>query len=102
MRGYPPYTDSNQKKLPSLDDFEVSPPQQRNNVDNNNNNINNNNVKNPVSDTYTQERSFPPCCTEAAFNTTNFPRFYSSAIHLSPIILVFSGLLGVVSYSVTE
>ena len=39
---------------------------------------------------------------DKAFSTTNYPRFYSSAIHLSPIILVFWGLLGVVSYSVTE
>ena len=45
---------------------------------------------------------FLPAPTEVAFNTTNFPRFYSPAIHFSPIILVFSGLLGMVSYSVTE
>ena len=30
-----------------------------------------------------------PTPTEVAFNTTNSPRFYSSPIHLSPIILVF-------------
>ena len=30
-----------------------------------------------------------PTPTEVAFNTTNSSRFYSSPIHLSPIILVF-------------
>ena len=30
-----------------------------------------------------------PTPTEVAFNTTNSPRFYSSPIHLSSIILVF-------------
>ena len=30
-----------------------------------------------------------PTPTEVAFNTTNSPRFYSSAIPVSPIILVF-------------
>ena len=39
---------------------------------------------------------------EVAFNTTNSPRFDSSGIHLSPIILGFWGLLGVVSSSITE
>ena len=43
-----------------------------------------------------------PTPTVVAFNTTNSQKFYSSAIHLSPVILVFRGLLGVVSYSITE
>ena len=43
-----------------------------------------------------------PTPTEVAFNTTSSPTFYSSEIHHRPIILVFSGLLGVVSHSITE
>ena len=39
-----------------------------------------------------------PTPTEVAFNTTNAPKFYSSGIHLSPVILAFWGLLCVVSY----
>ena len=38
-----------------------------------------------------------PTPTEMVFSTTNSPRFYSLAIHLSPIIPVFWGLLVVIS-----
>ena len=37
-----------------------------------------------------------PIPTEMTFNTTSSPRFYSSAIHLIPIILFFWRLLGMV------
>ena len=54
MSRCPHYTNNNQKKLPSLGDFEASPPQQRiYNVDNNNYN---NNTKTAVSATHTKER----------------------------------------------
>ena len=70
------------------------------NFDNNNSN---NNVKNAVLLHINKKDLFLlPSPTEVAFNTTNSPRFHSSAIHLSAIILVFWGLQGVVSYSITE
>ena len=101
MSGCPHYTNNNQKKLPSLGDFEASPPQQRiYNVANNN--YNNNTKLQFLLNIQKKDIFLLSNPADKAFSTTNSPRFYSSAIHLSPIILVFWGLLGVVSYSITE
>ena len=61
---------------------------------NNEYNTDNNNLKNTIPK---KDLFFLPTSTKVAFNTSS-PRLILQAIHLSPIILVFRGLLGVVSH----
>ena len=49
-------------------------------------------------DIHKKDKFLLPARTEAVFNTTSSPGFYSSAIHFSQIILVFWRLLSVMSY----